>query len=114
MSDTREQTIDVTETASAKMYEILQQEKSSDRGVRIYVEGGGCSGFRYGFAFDDPRDNDVRIPMKEGFEILVDVFSMNYLKGASVDFVTSLQGTGFKITNPNATTTCGCGDSFSA
>ena len=107
-------TVDVTEVASAKMHEILLQEKMEGKGVRIYVEGGGCSGFQYGFAFDEPRDTDFRLAMKEGFEVLVDSFSMNYLKGATVDFVDTIEGSGFKIANPNATGSCGCGSSFSA
>jgi iron-sulfur cluster assembly accessory protein len=106
--------IDITDVASAKMHEILQQENMEGKGVRIYVEGGGCSGFQYGFAFDDARDTDFRLPMKEGFEVLVDTFSMNYLRGANVDFVDTIEGSGFKISNPNATGTCGCGSSFSA
>ena len=106
-------TLDITEIASAKMHEILLQEKMEGKGVRIYVEGGGCSGFQYGFAFDDPRDTDFRLPMKEGFEVLVDTFSMNYLRNAKVDFVDTIEGSGFKISNPNATGTCGCGEPFS-
>lgn len=106
--------VDVTGIASSKMFEILRQEKMEGKGVRIYVEGGGCSGFQYGFAFDDPRDTDFRLPMHEGFEVLVDTFSMNYLRGATVDFVDGIEGSGFKISNPNATGTCGCGSSFSA
>ncbi len=106
--------VDVTEIASTKMFEILQQEKMEGKGVRIYVEGGGCSGFQYGFAFDDARDTDFRLPMREGFDVLVDTFSMNYLRGATVDFVDTIEGSGFKISNPNATGTCGCGSSFSA
>jgi iron-sulfur cluster insertion protein len=96
------------------MHEIIQQEQETTKGVRIYVEGGGCSGFQYGFAFDDARDTDFRLPMPEGFEVIVDAFSMNYLRGATVDFVDAIEGSGFKISNPNATGTCGCGSSFSA
>jgi iron-sulfur cluster insertion protein len=107
-------TLDITGVASGKMHEILHQEEMVGKGVRIYVEGGGCSGFQYGFAFDDPRDTDFRLEMKEGFEVLVDSFSMNYLKGATVDFIDSIEGSGFKISNPNARSTCGCGSSFSA
>ncbi|GJM44060.1 MAG: iron-sulfur cluster insertion protein ErpA [Gemmatimonadota bacterium] len=106
--------VDVTTIASTKMHEILNSEEMSGKGVRIYVEGGGCSGFQYGFAFDDPRDTDFRLPMKEGFEVLVDTFSMDYLRGSQVDFVDTIEGSGFKISNPNATGTCGCGSSFSA
>lgn len=105
--------LDVTGVASRKMHEIIEQEAMKGKGVRIYVEGGGCAGFQYGFAFDEPRETDFRLPMKEGFDVLVDTFSMNYLRGATVDFVDSIEGSGFKISNPNATGTCGCGSSFS-
>lgn len=105
--------VDVTGVASKKMHEILLQEAVAGKGVRIYVEGGGCSGFQYGFAFDEAKDTDFRLPMKEGFDVLVDTFSMNYLRGAQVDFVDTIEGSGFKISNPNATSTCGCGSSFS-
>lgn len=105
--------VDVTGIASKKMHEILLQEAVAGKGVRIYVEGGGCSGFQYGFAFDEAKDTDFRLPMKEGFDVLVDTFSMNYLRGAQVDFVDTIEGSGFKISNPNATSTCGCGSSFS-
>ena len=105
--------LDVTVVASTKMHEIIETEAMAGKGVRIYVEGGGCAGFQYGFAFDEPRETDFRLPMKEGFDVLVDTFSMNYLRGATVDFVDSIEGSGFKISNPNATGTCGCGSSFS-
>jgi iron-sulfur cluster insertion protein len=105
--------LDVTVVASTKMHEIIETEAMAGKGVRIYVEGGGCAGFQYGFAFDEPRETDFRLPMKEGFDVLVDTFSMNYLRGATVDFVDSIEGSGFKISNPNAAGTCGCGSSFS-
>ena len=114
MSEIATPTLVVTEAASSKMHEILTQEKMSGQGVRVYIEGGGCSGFQYGFSFDKPRDTDFRIPLKEGFDVIVDAFSMNYLVDATVDFVNTLQGSGFKVSNPNASTTCGCGSSFSA
>ena len=107
-------TLDVTTIASEKMSEIINQEEMAGKGVRIYVEGGGCAGFQYGFAFDDPRDTDFRLNMPQGFDVLVDTFSMNYLRGATVDFVDTIEGSGFKISIPNATGTCGCGSSFSA
>ncbi len=113
MSEMANPPMQVTEMASAKMFEILEQEKMTEKGVRVYVEGGGCSGFQYGFAFDDARDNDFRFSMKEGFDVLIDAFSMNYLKGAKIEFIDSLEGSGFKVSNPNAVNTCGCGSSFS-
>lgn len=111
-TETKMPTVDVTEVASTKMFEILESEQMVGKGVRVYVEGGGCSGFQYGFAFDEARDTDFRLPMKQGFDVLVDSFSMNYLRGATVDFVDTIEGSGFKISNPNATGTCGCGSSF--
>ena len=114
MTEVKMPTVEVTPVASAKMHEIIEQEQMTGKGVRIYVEGGGCSGFQYGFAFDNPGDADFRIPMQEGFDVLVDSFSMNYLRSAMVDFVDTIEGSGFKISNPNATGTCGCGSSFSA
>ncbi len=106
--------VNVTEAAASKMNEIIEQEQMAGKGVRIYVQGGGCSGFQYGFAFDDPKETDFRLPMATGFDVLVDTFSMNYLRGATVDFVESFEASGFKISNPNAAGTCGCGSSFSA
>lgn len=106
--------VDVTATASEKMHEILRDQGMLGKGVRIYVEGGGCSGFQYGFIFDDPKDTDFRLTMQQGFDVLVDAFSMNYLRGATVDFIDTIEASGFKISNPNATSTCGCGSSFSA
>ncbi len=106
--------VNVTEAAASKMREIIQQEQMAGKGVRIYVQGGGCSGFQYGFAFDDPKDTDFRLPMAPGFDVIVDGFSMSYLRGATVDFVDTFEASGFKISNPNATGTCGCGSSFSA
>ena len=113
MAEVKAPTLEVTTVASSKMHEIIEQEQMSGKGVRIYVEGGGCSGFQYGFAFDEPGAADFRLPMKEGFDVLVDTFSMNYLRGATVDFVDTIEQSGFKISNPNATGSCGCGSSFS-
>jgi iron-sulfur cluster insertion protein len=106
--------LNVTEAAASKMSEIIAQEQMAGKGVRIYVQGGGCSGFQYGFAFDEPKETDFRLPMNTGFDVLVDSFSMSYLRGATVDFVDTFEASGFKISNPNATGTCGCGSSFSA
>lgn len=113
MAEVKAPTLEVTSVASAKMHEIIASENMSGKGVRVYVEGGGCSGFQYGFAFDDPGAADFRIPMQEGFDVLVDTFSMNYLRGATVDFIDTVEASGFKISNPNATGSCGCGSSFS-
>jgi iron-sulfur cluster assembly accessory protein len=85
--------------------------------LRLYVQGGGCSGFEYGFKFDDKKDGDHVIPQGHGdesIEVLVDAFSMPFLQGCKVDYYEDFAGSGFKVSNPNATGTCGCGHSFSA
>jgi len=83
------------------------------KGLRIYVEAGGCSGLQYGMALDEPKPED-KVIEKEGSQIYLDPFSMNYLRGATVDYVSGLTGAGFKIKNPNAKQSCGCGTSFEA
>ncbi len=106
--------ISVTETAIAKIKEALQAEGRPGLSLRVYVEGGGCSGMQYGLVFEDAGKDDDEIVPQEGFNILVDRFSAPYLKGAQIDYVASLQGAGFKINNPNAAGSCGCGHSFKA
>lgn len=107
--------ITITPTAAQKIHDIMVEEEQEGKDLRLYVEGGGCSGFQYGFAFDDRRDDDEVLPQEGfGFNLLVDPMSMNYLSGASIDYVEGLHGAGFKIENPNATGRCGCGSSFSA
>ncbi len=105
--------VNLTDSAVAKVMEIIEQEKQSGKGLRIYVEGGGCSGFQYGFQFDDPRDGDEIVEFS-AFRLLIDPFSLNYLQDSQVDYVDGLYGAGFRISNPNASGTCGCGHSFSA
>ena len=91
---------------------MLLEENDPSLSLRTFVQGGGCSGFSYGFTFDDTvNEDDFEIPLDE-FKVLVDGMSMQYLQGAEVDYVESLQGSQFSIKNPNATTTCGCGSSF--
>ena len=85
--------------------------------LRLYVQGGGCSGFEYGFTFDEPKENDHVLPQghgEESIEVLVDRFSMPFLQGCKVDYYENFAGSGFKVNNPNASGTCGCGHSFSA
>jgi iron-sulfur cluster insertion protein len=107
--------ITITDTAATKIKEIIVEEKQEGKDLRIYVEGGGCSGFQYGFAFDDKKDGDEVFSQEGfGFNLLVDPMSMNYLVGSRIDYVEGLHGAGFKIENPNATGRCGCGNSFSA
>ncbi|MFN0151974.1 MAG: iron-sulfur cluster insertion protein ErpA [bacterium] len=105
----------ITETAALKIKEILDEEKPDQRNLRIYVEGGGCAGFQYGFAFDDLKDDDEVYPQETfGFSLVVDPMSLNYLIGSKIDYVEGLHGAGFKIENPNSSGKCGCGSSFSA
>jgi iron-sulfur cluster assembly accessory protein len=105
--------VTLSDTAVTKIGEILVQQKQEGKALRIYVEGGGCSGFQYGFAFDEARDGDEVVEYPS-FRLLIDPFSFNYLESASVDYVDGLDGAGFRINNPQATGSCGCGKSFSA
>ncbi len=103
----------ITEQAASKVKELMQKEKKSDDyGLRIEVVPGGCAGFSYDMTFDNQKREDDEILEKDGMKFFVDSESMKFLKGARVDFVESLQGAGFKIDNPNATKSCGCGNSF--
>jgi iron-sulfur cluster insertion protein len=96
-----------------KVTELLAEQGDSDLKLRIYVTGGGCSGFQYGFAFDDtPKDDDLCVE-RGPVTVLVDAMSMQYLQGAEIDYEDNLDGARFVIRNPNATSTCGCGSSFS-
>lgn len=112
-TEPQEAMITVTPKAQEKVRQFLKDEENKGKALRIYVEGGGCAGFQYGLAFDDKKDGDEVIGC-EGFELVVDPMSQMYLRGAKIDFVEGLYGTGFKIDNPNATGGCGCGHSFSA
>jgi iron-sulfur cluster assembly accessory protein len=104
--------LSVTPKASSKVLGFLEDDDNKGKALRVYVEGGGCAGFQYGLAFDGKRDTDEVVAC-EGFELVVDPMSQMYLEGAVVDFVDGLYGAGFKINNPNATASCGCGHSFS-
>jgi len=86
--------------------------EAEGKALRIYVGGGGCSGFQYGFTFDDLHDDDSVVEAAAGVKVLVDPMSAQYLSGATVDFVEDLRGAGFVVENPNAVRTCGCGHSF--
>ncbi|MBC8001482.1 MAG: iron-sulfur cluster insertion protein ErpA [Opitutaceae bacterium] len=106
--------ITLTESAAGQVKAMLvAEEGSAGKALRIYVEGGGCSGMQYGMVFDEKRPDDVTVDM-HGVSLLVDPFSTNYLRGAVIDFSDELSGGGFKITNPNARQSCGCGKSFEA
>lgn len=102
-----------TSAAAAKVAALIEEEGNADLMLRVYIQGGGCSGFQYGFTFDEEeKEGDERI-VTDGVTLLIDPMSMQYLMGAEVDYVEGLQGAQFVIRNPNATTTCGCGSSFS-
>lgn len=107
-----EQFITVTPTALSMIRSLLTQRNIPDHALRVFVSGGGCSGLQYGMAFEPtPRDYDAVVEV-EGVRLVVDPTSMLYLRGASIDFVDSLMGGGFRIENPNAVSSCGCGSSF--
>lgn len=109
-----DQMITITDSAVEKIKEILAEETDPNLKVRMFVQGGGCSGFQYGFTLDDQGVNeDDFVIERDGVEILVDAMSSQYVQGAEVDWQESAQGSQFAIRNPNATTTCGCGSSFS-
>ena len=108
--------INVTPTAAEKITELLAEENKTDAGLRVFVQGGGCSGFQYGLMIDEGEGDTEADQVFEvnGVRLLVDPISLRYLKGAEVDFVDNNMGGGFTIKNPNAKSTCGCGSSFSA
>jgi iron-sulfur cluster insertion protein len=100
-----------TPAAAAKVKGLLDKEETRDSCLRVYVTGGGCSGFQYGFKLDREASGDTRIET-DGVVLVVDPMSLQYLKGGTVDYVVNLQGSQFVVQNPNAATTCGCGLSF--
>jgi len=107
--------IHVTEAAAGKIQELLVEEGKPDSGLRVFVQGGGCSGFQYGLMIDEAGAGvGDQLFESNGVRLLVDPVSLSYLKGAEVDFVDTITGGGFTIKNPNASSTCGCGSSFSA
>ena len=105
--------ITISESAKTKIKDLLNEENNPKLSLRTFVQGGGCSGFSYGFTFDDEvNEDDFEIPL-DNFKVLVDAMSMQYLTGAEIDYKEDLQGASFNIKNPNAQSTCGCGSSFS-
>ncbi len=102
-----------TDSAAAKVKELVDEEGNPDLKLRVFVQGGGCSGFQYGFTFDEIANEDDTQMKKNGVTLLIDAMSLQYLAGAEIDYKDDLQGAQFVIKNPNATTTCGCGSSFS-
>lgn len=104
--------INVTENALKHIREAMAAEGKPGLSLRLYVEGGGCSGLQYGLAFEEQGNEGDEVVSQDGISILIDRFSAPYLKGITVDYVSSLAGSGFKISNPNASGSCGCGHSF--
>jgi iron-sulfur cluster insertion protein len=103
-----------TDNAANKVKELIQEEGNNELMLRVFVSGGGCSGFQYGFTFDEVKNEDDTAMEKNGVTLLIDAMSYQYLVGAEIDYQEGLEGAQFVIKNPNATTTCGCGSSFSA
>ena len=102
-----------TDSAADKVRQLVDEEGNPDLKLRVFVQGGGCSGFQYGFTFDEIVNDDDTQMAKNGVTLLIDAMSLQYLAGAEIDYKEDLQGAQFVIKNPNATTTCGCGSSFS-
>ena len=104
--------ITISDSAKIKIKDILSEENNPKLSLRTFVQGGGCSGFSYGFTLDeDVAEDDFEVSLDE-FKVLVDSMSMQYLAGSTIDYKEEISGSSFTITNPNATTTCGCGSSF--
>jgi len=104
--------LQLTEPAAGKIHGLLEQQGNDAMHLRIFVSGGGCSGFQYGFTFDEEVKADDTVVESHGVKLLVDAMSLDLLKDSEVDYQTSLQGESFVIRNPNAASTCGCGKSF--
>ena len=103
-----------TDSAAAKVADLVAEEGNPELKLRVFVQGGGCSGFQYGFTFDEVQNDDDTVMQKNGVTLLIDPMSYQYLVGAEIDYQEGLEGAQFVIKNPNATSTCGCGSSFSA
>lgn len=104
----------ITEKAGAKIKDLLAGEEKPGQGLRIYVAGGGCQGFQYGMAFEEQANSDDTVIEAHGVRVFVDAQSAPLLSGAEVDYIDSLEGSGFSIKNPQAKSSCGCGQSFNA
>ena len=104
--------INVSETAASKINELLAEEGKVGSGLRVFVQGGGCSGFQYGLMIEENGGGVDQVYESNGVKLFIDPISVSYLKGAEVDFVDTVTGGGFTIKNPNAVSTCGCGQSF--
>lgn len=111
--DAAAQPLVFTDSAADKVAELIDEEGNPELKLRVFVQGGGCSGFQYGFTFDEITNEDDMELEKKGVSLLIDAMSFQYLIGAEIDYKEDLNGAQFVIKNPNATTTCGCGSSFS-
>ena len=107
-----EKLVTVTAKAAEKIQEFMKEEKENPEYLRVYVQGGGCSGLSYGMGFETKPEEDDTIIEENGVKLLIDSYSQDHLKGANVDYIESLMGSGFKINNPNVTKSCSCGHSF--
>ena len=103
-----------TDSAASKVKQLIDEEGNAELKLRVFVTGGGCSGFQYGFTFDETINEDDTTMQKAGVTLLIDPMSLQYLAGAEIDYQENVEGAQFVIKNPNATSTCGCGSSFSA
>jgi iron-sulfur cluster insertion protein len=106
--------ITITESAKEKIVDLLNEENNPKLKLRTFVQGGGCSGFQYGFTFDEEQnEDDFQFPITDSYNVIIDAMSIQYMTGAVIDYKEDLTGSSFSIKNPNAQTTCGCGSSFS-
>lgn len=113
MSDSTALPLQFTDTAAYKVKALIADESNPDLKLRVYITGGGCSGFQYGFTFDEKVNDGDMVIEKQGVSLVVDPMSLQYLVGGAVDYTEGLEGSRFIIQNPNAKSTCGCGSSFS-
>ena len=109
---TQVETISLTPAAADAVRDLLAKRELEGYGLRVYIKGGGCSGYQYGMALDDNFREEDLVSDCHGVKVIVDEVSIDYMRGATVDFVDDLMGSGFKVENPNATASCGCGSSF--
>ena len=107
-----ERPLNFTESAAAKVKSLIQEEGNPDLALRVYIEGGGCSGFQYKFGLADGVESDDSVAERDGVKLVVDSVSLDLVRGCSVDFVETLGGTAFRVENPQAASGCGCGSSF--
>lgn len=106
--------VEITESAKSKIIDLLIEENNPKLMLRTFVQGGGCSGFQYGFTFDEEKnEDDFEFPLDDKFKVVIDAMSMQYMTGAQIDYNEDVMGSQFSIKNPNAQTSCGCGSSFS-